>query len=106
MDYGQVTVEPCYVQSVKNVPVVSKCASSFILGLFEARRDIEPENFHVVGFSLGAQVAGKIGTILRESNFYLRRITGESSQRCQSKIREEISRNPVTVDRQRSDSPP
>ncbi|XP_050535300.1 pancreatic triacylglycerol lipase-like isoform X2 [Daktulosphaira vitifoliae] len=73
VDYKELVNEPCYVQAVHNVPLVGKCTTLFLKDLFRYRSDLNINDLHVVGFSLGAQVAGHIG---RLTNSSLQRITG------------------------------
>ncbi|XP_050428474.1 pancreatic triacylglycerol lipase-like isoform X2 [Adelges cooleyi] len=73
VDYKDLVQEPCYVQAVHNVPLVGKCTAAFIKHLFRVRTDLDFKDLHVVGFSLGAQVAGHIG---RLTNGTIQRITG------------------------------
>lgn len=65
--------DPCYVTAVLNVPTIGKCAAQLIDELV-IRKDIALERFHVIGFSLGAQVSGEIGNHLQVGK--LDRITG------------------------------
>ncbi|XP_025200902.1 pancreatic triacylglycerol lipase-like isoform X2 [Melanaphis sacchari] len=73
VDYKELVREPCYPQSVYNVPLVSKCTTMLLKQLFKLRKDLSFDNLHLVGFSLGAQVASQIG---RQMNGTIQRITG------------------------------
>ncbi|XP_067626165.1 pancreatic triacylglycerol lipase-like [Eurosta solidaginis] len=72
IDYGPLVREPCYAQAVENLPLVSRCLAQLINNLVE--RDIVPiEDFHVIGFSLGGQVAGQTANYVTKK---LKHITG------------------------------
>ncbi|BFF94794.1 pancreatic triacylglycerol lipase [Drosophila madeirensis] len=72
IDYGPLVRYPCYVQAVQNVPLVSKCLAQLINNLVD--RSIVPnEMIHLIGFSLGGQVAGQTTNHLKRK---LKRITG------------------------------
>ncbi|KAL1122021.1 hypothetical protein AAG570_003427 [Ranatra chinensis] len=63
VDYGPLARSPCYVQASMNVRTVGKCIARALEQLFAARPGTaSPANTHVIGFSLGAHVAGAVGT--------------------------------------------
>lgn len=64
-----------YINSVRNVPRVARYLARFIRFLIE--NGVDMENIHLIGFSLGAEVAGFAGKTLKEWNLELPRITGE-----------------------------
>ncbi|EDW75588.2 uncharacterized protein Dwil_GK23737 [Drosophila willistoni] len=73
VDYGQLVRFPCYYPwAVQNAPIVSKCLGQLINNLWTTgiykRSDI-----HLIGFSLGAQVAGMTANYVNDP---LPRITG------------------------------
>ena len=74
VDYANLVREPCYFQAVENSDVVAKCTSQFLEELINIRSDFDLTQIHVIGLSLGAQVAGQI------SNYFtlgqIERITG------------------------------
>lgn len=59
VDYSPISRDKCYVASVKNVPVIAKCTAQLIEALMQ-RGYFELRDLHVIGFSLGAQIAGQI----------------------------------------------
>ena len=61
LDYGEIAAEGCYIQAAQNVDTVGLCSSALLQKLFKAQIGLSPENTHVMGFSLGAHVAGAIG---------------------------------------------
>ncbi|XP_069156080.1 pancreatic triacylglycerol lipase isoform X2 [Procambarus clarkii] len=66
---------PPYTQTVANIRLIGAILGRFILDL----RDyvgVEPGHIHVVGHSLGAQLAGYTGLYLKERGASLGRITG------------------------------
>ncbi|VVC37247.1 Lipase/vitellogenin,Triacylglycerol lipase family,Lipase, N-terminal,Alpha/Beta hydrolase fold [Cinara cedri] len=73
VDYKELVQPPCYVQAVHNVPLVGKCTKMLLLRLFRLRPDLNLHDLHVIGFSLGAQVAGHVGRLM---NSTIQRITG------------------------------
>ncbi|KAL4149292.1 hypothetical protein QTP88_003272 [Uroleucon formosanum] len=73
VNYEELVRPPCYVQAVHNVPLVGKCTKMLLLRLFRLRPDLYLRDLHVVGFSLGAQVAGHVGRLM---NSTIQRITG------------------------------
>ncbi|XP_030383692.1 pancreatic triacylglycerol lipase-like [Scaptodrosophila lebanonensis] len=72
IDYGPLVRDPCYVQAVQNVPLVSKCLAQFIDNLLD-RGIIQSDQLHIIGFSLGGQVAGQTANYVKRK---LQRITG------------------------------
>lgn len=66
--------EPCYIQATFNVRLVGKCAAEIIDLLLMLRPEIKLEQFHVIGFSLGAHVAGILCKNVRAGN--ITRLTG------------------------------
>ncbi|XP_017859738.1 PREDICTED: pancreatic triacylglycerol lipase [Drosophila arizonae] len=72
IDYAPLVREPCYVAAVRNLPLVSKCLAQLINNLVD--RGIVPhELIHIIGFSLGGQVAGQASNYLKRKP---KRITG------------------------------
>lgn len=64
-----------YVQAARSIPEISK----FVAQNFDKMRMIgfRLENFHLIGFGLGSQLAAHIGRVMKESyNFAVPRITG------------------------------
>ncbi|EDW03903.1 GH11499 [Drosophila grimshawi] len=72
IDYGPLVRYPCYMQAVSNLPLVSRCLAQLINNLLE-RGIVQHELLHVIGFSLGGQVAGQTANYLKRK---LKRITG------------------------------
>lgn len=66
---------PWYANAVQNGPRVGRYVARFVRFLLQNEANLD--TMHVVGFSLGAEVAGFIGKTLREWGFMLPRITGE-----------------------------
>ncbi|XP_017491915.1 PREDICTED: pancreatic triacylglycerol lipase-like [Rhagoletis zephyria] len=71
-DYGPLVRAPCYTQAVKNLPLASRCLAQLINNLV-AQGIVQNEDIHVIGFSLGAQVAGQTANYVQKK---LTRITG------------------------------
>ena len=67
-------MEGCYLSAVRNSDLVANCTGQFLDTLFEERSDLSLDRFHIIGLSLGAQVAGQIANYFHRGPF--RRITG------------------------------
>lgn len=79
-EYNYITVfylplapRPCYEQAVKNAPIVANCTAQFLDTLMK-RKKFKIDDVHIIGFSLGAQIAGMISNYLESGK--LPRITG------------------------------
>ncbi|XP_011559508.3 phospholipase A1 1 [Plutella xylostella] len=73
VDYNPIAREPCYMYAAFNTDLVGKCTAQLIDRLVQ-NYSIALDRFHVIGFSLGGQVAGFVGYYLESGK--LRRITG------------------------------
>lgn len=69
-----------YWNAVQNVPRVGRYLARFIKFLNE--NGVDMQRLHMVGFSLGAEVAGFAGKTLKELNLRLPRITGMCVYLC------------------------
>lgn len=79
VDWNPLSALPWYSAAVKNCQVVGKYLAEFLDYLDS--RGILLSNVHVVGFSLGAEVAGFAGQNLRYGKApRMHRITGEAYQ--------------------------
>ncbi|XP_037958801.1 pancreatic triacylglycerol lipase [Teleopsis dalmanni] len=72
VDYGPLVRQPCYFAGVENLPVASRCLAQLINNLVSLSI-VDNDDLHVIGFSLGAQVAGQTANYLQKK---LKRITG------------------------------
>ncbi|KAH8325814.1 hypothetical protein KR067_008354, partial [Drosophila pandora] len=72
LDYGPLVNYPCYIQAVQNLPLVSKCLGQLINNLVD-RGIVQNDKIHLIGFSLGGQVAGQTSNYVKRK---LKRITG------------------------------
>lgn len=75
VDYNNIALEPCYLESARNTELVGKCTAQLIDNLIKIH-GFKMQRFHVIGFSLGAQTAGYMANYL--INGRLSRITGTS----------------------------
>jgi len=78
IDYKDVCAGPreCYLAAVYNLPAVGKCAALFVRKIIELSEVEKPEEeMHVIGFSLGGQLASQLAKYLKPIK--LPRITGE-----------------------------
>lgn len=82
-----------YWNSVQNVPRVGRYLARFIKFLTE--NEVDMQRLHVVGFSLGAEVAGYAGKMLKEWNLPLPRITGKRIIRPQNTKQNALTTNYV-----------
>lgn len=65
---------PQYVSAAANSEIVGRELGILLLKLVE--KGSNPRNMHLIGFSLGAHVAGTASEILKEKGYLLGRITG------------------------------
>ena len=63
-----------YRRAVENAELVGRQAGKILLRLIA--NGTHPSDIHVIGFSLGAQVAGFIGETFKQYGFKLGQITG------------------------------
>ena len=66
-----------YNQAAGNTEIVGVKLAK-LLEFLVTNREAHPESFHLIGFSLGAHVAGHCGKAMRESGFSIGSITGKS----------------------------
>ncbi|KAH8298151.1 hypothetical protein KR018_009224, partial [Drosophila ironensis] len=72
VDYGPLVRYPCYIQAVQNLPLAAKCLAQLINNLVDTGT-VRNEQIHLIGFSLGGQLAGQTPNYLKRK---LKRITG------------------------------
>ena len=75
VDWEFLALSPFYIRAAINTGPVGELTGQLINFLVEQGSDLK--NFHVIGFSLGAHVAGKAGATV---NGLLPRITGTNWQ--------------------------
>ncbi|KAJ9581090.1 hypothetical protein L9F63_023734, partial [Diploptera punctata] len=63
-----------YRRAVSNTELVGRQAGKILVSMIT--QGVNPADIHVIGFSLGAQIAGFIGETLKENGFRLGKITG------------------------------
>lgn len=76
IDWSAMTAVPWYTNAVDNMNVVARYVARFIR--FLVMQGYPVERVHLIGFSLGAEVAGFIGKQLQEWGINLKRITGKA----------------------------
>jgi len=81
-----------YARAVSNAELVGRLVGKTLLSMVTL--GTKPCDVHVIGFSLGAQVAGFIGETLKSSGLKLGRITGKClSVPCRKSLEEETAWN-------------
>lgn len=76
VDWSPLTALPWYVNSVQNGPRVGRYIARFVR--FLVLSNFPLKQIHLIGFSLGAEVAGFAGKTLNEWGMKLPRITGKT----------------------------
>ncbi|XP_014284699.1 phospholipase A1 isoform X1 [Halyomorpha halys] len=61
VDWGKIALDGCYIASAFNAPVAGRCSAQLLQQLYLRRGMHWKEATHVIGFSMGAQVAGILG---------------------------------------------
>uniref|UniRef100_A0A034WE39 Pancreatic lipase-related protein 2 n=1 Tax=Bactrocera dorsalis TaxID=27457 RepID=A0A034WE39_BACDO len=74
VDWSPMTVMPWYTNAVENLPVAARFIARFLR--FLVANGYQTRLIHLIGFSLGAEVAGFVGKQLLEWGVVLPRITG------------------------------
>lgn len=74
VDYKNLALEPCYSIAVINLPTIANCTAQ-LLDFLVDQNIVALSSIHVIGFSLGAQLAGIIANFLKNGR-KLKRITG------------------------------
>ncbi|BES94719.1 Lipase [Nesidiocoris tenuis] len=74
VDYPSLVKGPCYPFAVYNVPYIGRCISLLVRATRELSSASADPYFHVIGFSLGAHVAGRVGYEVRDDK--VARVTG------------------------------
>ncbi|XP_065205842.1 endothelial lipase-like [Planococcus citri] len=75
VDYAPLAEDGCYIESTfPSAPIVGKCSASMLNLILDNRSGIRIDQFHVVGFSMGAQIAAELSINLGQKR--LPRITG------------------------------
>lgn len=74
---------PNYLRAVANAELVARQVSRLIVEMIAM--GASPHDIHIIGFSLGAQVAGIAGAAIQREGFKIGRITGIFSFRSHHK---------------------
>lgn len=75
VDWEKGAAGPSYAVAAANTQLIGRQLAILIADMVALNSD--PERMHVIGFSLGAHVAGFAGKALRSSGIRIGRITGE-----------------------------
>lgn len=74
VDWSQLGAGPWYDNAVLNIKIVAKYVAQFILFLNDQKYPIK--NINLIGFSLGAEIAGSVGNIMLKWDVKLNFMTG------------------------------
>lgn len=78
IDYHPIATSlKCYAVAVQNLPIIAKCLTQFLIAILDEYDQFK--NVHAIGFSLGGQVAGLVGKLLKEKGKTLYRVTGKQN---------------------------
>ncbi|XP_055381689.1 uncharacterized protein LOC129612195 [Condylostylus longicornis] len=67
VDWGRLVILPCYPSAAVNTKQAGECIATFLQNLQKINSEFEPNNVHIIGFSLGAHVAGFASNALEKS---------------------------------------
>lgn len=77
VDYGNAVKEPCLSQMQWAPRFGGKCIAQLIMYLKSHPYGVSPENLHIIGYSVGAHIAGLVANYLDEDmDGKIGRITG------------------------------
>lgn len=75
VDYAPLARSLCYIQAASNADLVANCTAQLVDAMVK-NYGFDLKKFHVIGFSLGAQIAGLMANFLKSGKF--ERTTGMS----------------------------
>lgn len=80
VDYGTLDAKSCYIPYTTmphlNTLLIAECIVQVIEAILIYRSDISIEQFHIIGFSLGAQISGQLTNFPGILNITYPRMTG------------------------------
>ncbi|XP_055857623.1 pancreatic triacylglycerol lipase-like [Episyrphus balteatus] len=77
VDWGTLAAVPCYPSAAVNTIQAGECIATFLMQLAAGNTEFDPNKLHIIGFSLGAHVAGFASNALeRLTGKKVKRITG------------------------------
>jgi hypothetical protein len=74
VDWSNGAKGPNYLRAVANAELVARQVAKLIIEMIAMGAN--PKDIHIIGFSLGAQVAGIAGASVQREGFKIGRITG------------------------------
>ncbi|KAL7740106.1 hypothetical protein ACLKA6_015942 [Drosophila palustris] len=74
VDFANLTPDPCYVESVHNIRIVSRCLAAFLGDLLD-KQFVGIEQIHLIGFGLGAHAAAFTSNELEKMHSKVSHIT-------------------------------
>jgi len=77
VDWEKGAAGPAYAIAAANTQLIGRQLALLIIDMVELNAD--PDRIHVIGFSLGAHVAGFAGKALKQNHVEIGRITGETT---------------------------
>lgn len=75
VDWEKGAAGPAYALAAANTQLIGRQLAILITDMVTLKND--PDRIHIIGFSLGAHVAGFAGKALKRNNINIGRITGE-----------------------------
>lgn len=75
IDWKKIPFSIVYPSAASATPAVGDCVAQFLQQLYK-NSNSQDMNVHLIGFSLGAHVAGFTGRKLMEQSFFVDRVTG------------------------------
>nr|XP_023024634.1 phospholipase A1 member A-like [Leptinotarsa decemlineata] len=96
VDWGPLALLPCYLAAYLNAWHVGRCLSILVIRLMAL--GVEPQFTHVIGFSLGAHIAGFAGMNLKNSIGYsFMRITEFKYNTCMIQQQASLCRHVIRL---------
>lgn len=90
MDWHKGAAGPSYISAAANTQLVGRQLALLIMEMISV--GVNPSNIHIIGFSLGAHIAGYAGRAVQKKRIKIGRITGKYFQtKIDVKIRQRLN---------------